>query len=160
MAQSSRTRATIVKLSSNRRKKAAALLKRKHQQIARQRRDFHHKTAPALLRTYDAIYLDDLQVRNLVRNPYLAKSISDASWGQFRTILAGKAACAGKRVVAVPAQYTSQGCGERVPKSLSVRTHVCPCCGLVLDRDENAAHNIVRAGQARQGAVAVAAVVH
>ena len=60
---------------------------------------------------------------------------------------------AGKRVVAVPPAFTSQecsGCGERVPKSLSVRTHICPSCGLVIDRDENAALNILRAGQARQ----------
>lgn len=141
------------KKGSNRRRKAVALLKRKHQQIARQRRDFQHKTALTLLQQYDAIYLEDLQVRNLVRNPHLAKSISDASWGQFRIILACKAAWAGKRVSAVPAHYTSQdcsGCGERVPKSLSVGTHVCPSCGLVSDRDENAALNILRAGQARQ----------
>jgi putative transposase len=92
-------------------------------------------------------------VANLVRNPHLAKSISDASWAQFRTILEGKAAYAGRRVVAVPPAYTSQdcsGCGERVRKSLSMRTPVCPSCGLVLDRDENAALNILRAGQARQ----------
>jgi putative transposase len=59
-------------------------------------------------------------------------------------------------VLAVPPAFTSQdcsGCGERVPKSLSVRTHVCPACGLVLDRDENAAKNILRAGQAHRGAV-------
>jgi len=141
------------KQGSHRRRKAVALLKRQHQRVQRQRRDFHHKTALALLRHYDVIFLEDLQVRNLVRNPYLAKSISDASWAQFRTILAFKAACAGKRVSAVPAHYTSQecsDCGELVPKSLSVRTHICPSCGLVLDRDENAALNILRAGQARQ----------
>jgi putative transposase len=65
-------------------------------------------------------------------------------------------------VLAVPAQYTSQdcsGCGARVAKSLSVRTHVCPSCGLVLDRDANAASNIFRAGQARRGAEAVAPVL-
>jgi putative transposase len=138
------------KHGSNRRKKAVALLKRKHQQVKRQRRDFHHKTALALVRQYDTIYLEELQVHTLVRNPYLAKSISDASWRQFRTILTFKAACAGKRVVGVPAQYTSQdcsGCGKRVRKSLSVRTHVCPSCGLVRDRDENAALNILHLGQ-------------
>jgi putative transposase len=141
------------KKGSHRRRKAVALLKRTHQTVQRRRRDFHHKTALALLRLYDSIYLEDVQVRNLVRNPYLAKSISDASWAAFRTILEAKAACAGRQVSAVPAQYTSQecsGCGERVPKSLSVRTHICPRCGLVLDRDENAALNILRAGQARQ----------
>jgi putative transposase len=141
------------KKGSHRRRKAVALLKRKHQRVQRQRRDFHHKSALALPRQYDTIYLEDMQVRNLVRNHSLAKGISDASWAAFRTILEAKAACAGRQVSAVPAHYTSQecsGCGERVPKSLSVRTHVCPSCGLVLDRDENAALNIRRAGQARQ----------
>jgi putative transposase len=151
------------KKGSERRKKAVKLLARKHQKVRRQRTDFHHKTALALLRRYDTIYLEELQVRNMVRNHHLAKSISDASWAAFRTILDAKAAWAGRRVIAVPPAYTSQdcsGCGERVPKSLSVRTHVCPSCGLVIDRDENAALNILRAGQARQGAVAVAAVLN
>jgi putative transposase len=141
------------KQGSQRRKKAVALLKRKHQKVARQRRDFHHKTALALLQQYDVIYLEDLPVRNLVRNPQIAKSISDASWRQFRTILTFKAACAGKRVFAVPAHYTSQdcsGCGERIAKSLSVRTHVCLACGLVLDRDENAALNILHLGKQKR----------
>jgi putative transposase len=129
--------------------------------VQRQRRDFHHKTALALLRQYDAISLEDVQVRNLVRNRHLAKSISDAGWAVLRTILTSKAPYAGRWVVAVPpAQYTSQDCsgvlpdgsrcGERVRYSLSVRTHVCPSCGLVLDHDESAALNILRAGQARQ----------
>jgi putative transposase len=137
--------------------KAAWLLARKHQKVRRQRRDFHRKTALALLRQYDTIFLEDLRVANLVRNHRLAKSISDAGWGQFRTILVYQAACAGKQVVAVEPAYTSQecsACGERVPKSLSVRTHVCPSCGFIADRDHNAALNILRAGQARQGALA------
>ncbi len=140
---------------SKRRKKALALLKRTHQTVQRQRRDFHHKTALLLVRIYDTIYLEDLQVRNMVRNHYLAKSISDASWSRFRAILTFKAACAGKWVIAVPPAFTSQdcsGCGERVPKSLSVRTHVCPSCGLVVDRDENAALNILQLGRQRSGA--------
>lgn len=151
------------KKGSRRRRKAVKWLARKHQKVQRQRTDFHHKTALSLLRTYDVIYVEDLQVRPMVRNHHLAKSISDAGWAAFRTILTSKAVYAGKWVVAVPAQYTSQdcsGCGERVPKSLSVRTHICPSCGLVIDRDENAARNILRAGQARQGAVAVAAVLN
>ncbi len=148
------------KQGSNRRKKAIVLLAKAHQHVRRQRRDFHQKTALALVRTYDTLYLEDLRVANMVRNRYLAKSISDAGWAQFRAILDAKAAWAGRRVVAVPPQYTSQdcsGCGTRVQKSLSVRTHLCPSCGLVLDRDANAARNIQRAGHARQGAVAVAA---
>ncbi len=145
------------KKGSNRRKKAVRMLQRAHQAVKRQRADFHHKTALKLLRQYDTIYLEDLQVNNMARNHHLAKSISDAGWAQFRTTLEFKAACAGKRVVAIPPAYTSQdcsGCGERVPKSLSVRTHICTTCGLVLDRDEHAAKNIERAGQALRGAVA------
>jgi putative transposase len=145
---------------SRRRRKAVALLKRHHQRVQRQRRDFQHKTALALLQQFDVVYLEDLRVATMVRNHHLAKSISDAGWAAFRTILEAKAACAGRQVIAVPAQYTTQDCSgvladgsrctQRVVKSLSVRTHVCPSCGLVMDRDENAAQNIRRAGQARQ----------
>jgi putative transposase len=148
---------------SNRRKKAVTLLAKAHQHVKRQRADHHHKTALLLLRAYDTIYLEDLRVANLVRNHHLAKSISDAGWAQFRSLLEAKAACAGRRVFAVPPQYTSQdcsSCGARVWKSLSVRTHICPSCGLVLDRDENAAHNVLWAGQALQGAVALAAALN
>jgi len=136
------------------RRKAVARRAKAYQHVKRQRADFHHKVALQLVRDNDVIYLEDLQVANMVRNKHVAKSISDAAWGQFRTILEAKAACAGRQVRAIPARYTSQdcsGCGKRVPKSLSVRTHVCPECGLVMDRDENAAVNILRAGQARQG---------
>jgi putative transposase len=145
------------KKGSNRRRKAVQWLAKKHHKVKRQRRDFHHKTALLLLRAYDTIYLENLQVANLVQNRHLSKSISDAGWGQFRSILEGKAAYAGRRVIAVPSAYTSQdcsGCGERVEKSLSTRTHICPACGLILDRDENAARNIQRAGPALRGAVA------
>jgi putative transposase len=137
------------KKGSKRRGKAARWLAKRHQQVKRQRSDFHYKTALALVRQYDTIYLEDLRVANMVRNRHLAKSISDAGWAAFRSILEAKAACAGRRVIAVPPHDTSQdcsGCGTRVPKSLSVRTHVCPSCGLVLDRDENAARNILAAG--------------
>ncbi len=142
------------KKGSHRRRKAVGHLQRAHQHVKRQRADFHHKTALMLLRQYDTIYLEDLQVANMVRNHHLAKSISDAGWAAFRAILEAKAACAGRWVVAVPPAYTSQdcsGCGARIPKSLSVRTHVCTSCGLVLDRDENAARNIQWVGQALRG---------
>jgi putative transposase len=158
---------------SKRRRKAVQWLARKHQKVQRQRRDFHHTTALALVRQYDVIYLEDLQVANLVRSPKpvsdgqggyrhngasakagLNTSIEDAGWYAFRQILTCTAAWAGKRVEAVPPAYTSQdcsGCGQRVEKSLSVRTHVCTSCGLILDRDENAARNIQWAGQALRG---------
>ena len=108
----------------------------------------------ALVRQYDVIYVEDLQVANMVKNRHVAKSISDAGWSQFRQILTFKAACAGKSVVAVPPAYTSQDCsrcGMRVPKSLSVRTHICPYCGLVMDRDENGASNVKQVGQTYRG---------
>jgi putative transposase len=135
------------------------------------RKTFKYKLMPtseqeralALVRGYDVIYLEDLQVANLVRNVHLAKSISDAGWARFRTILEGKAAYAGRRVVAVPPTYTSQdcsGCGACVAKSLSVRTHACTSCGLILDRDENAARNIQWAGQVLQGAATLVAVLN
>ena len=95
----------------------------------------------------------------MVRNHPLAKSIRDAGWSQFRTLLASKAACIGKHVVAAPARYASQecrSCGIRVQKSVSMCTLVCAFCGLVLDRDENAARNMLRGGRAFQGAVAKA----
>ncbi len=143
------------KKGSTRRKKAVAELAKVHQTVRRQREDFHHKEALKLVQQNDVIYVEDLQVANMVKNHHLAKSISDAGWAQFRDILTFKAECAGKSVVAVPPHYTSQDCsrcGMRVPKSLSVRTHVCPYCELVMDRDENGALNVKGAGQAHRGA--------
>jgi putative transposase len=148
------------KKGSNRRRKAVTLLAKAHQHVRRQRQDFHHKTALALVRTNDTIYHEDLQTANMVRNHHLAKSIRDAGWAAFLSILAFKAACAGKRVVAVPPAYTSQmcsGCGVLVQKGLSVRWHFCPDCGTSLHRDHNAAKNIEGLGQSLQGGVAVAA---
>jgi putative transposase len=142
---------------SNRRRKAVNLLARAHQTVKRQRRDFHHKAALALVQQYDTIYHEDLQTANLLRNHHLAKSIQDAGWSQFLSILTAKAAYAGRRVVAVPPAYTSQtcsGCGVIVAKGLSVRWHSCPDCGTSLHRDHNAAKNIERLGQSLQGEVA------
>jgi putative transposase len=133
------------------------LLARAHQKVKRQRADFHHKAAFALVREHDTIYHEELQVANMLKNHHLAKSISDAGWSAFLNILAAKAAYAGRRVVAVPPAYTSQtcsGCGVVVQKGLSVRWHRCPDCGTSLHRDQNAAKNIERAGQALQGEVA------
>jgi putative transposase len=135
---------------SHRRRKAVVLLAKAHQHVRNQRRDFHHKEALKLVRAYDAIYHEDLRVRNMVQSPHLAKSISDAGWGQFLAILAFKAASAGKRVQAVDPAFTSQicsGCGVLVRKGLSVRWHSCPVCGASLHRDHNAALNILRLGQ-------------
>lgn len=145
------------KQGSQRRRKAVRLLAKAHQKVRRARADFHHKVARSLVRRYDTIYYEDLQTANLLRNHHLAKSIADAGWSGFLSILAFKAVCAGKRAVAVPPAYTSQtcsGCGAIVHKGLSVRWHLCPDCGTSLHRDHNAAKNIERAGQALRGAVA------
>jgi putative transposase len=145
------------KKGSARRRKAMKLLAKAHQKVKRQRRDFHHKTALALVRENDTIYHENLQPANRVKNHHLAKSIQDAGWSAF---LSFKAAYAGRSVVAVPPAYTSQmcsGCGVLVAKGLSVRWHRCPACGTSLHRDHNAAKNRERLGQSRQGGVAVAA---
>jgi putative transposase len=145
------------KKGGNRRKKAVKLLARAHQMVRRQRRDFHHKAALALLQHYNTIYYEALQTANMLKNRRLAKSIADAGWAQFLGILAFKAVNAGKQAVAVPPAYTSQacsGCGVLVWKGLSVRWHACPDCGMSLHRDHNAARNIERAGQALRGEVA------
>ena len=142
---------------SHRRRKAVQLLAKAHLKVKRQRQDFHHKTALALVRANDTIYHEDLQIRNMVKNHHLAKSISDAGWGAFLIILSFKAACAGRSVIAVNPAFTSQmcsGCGIMISKGLSVRWHACPACGTSLHRDHNAAKNIERAGQALRGAVA------
>jgi putative transposase len=148
------------KKGSHRRKKAVKLLARAHQKVQRQRRDFHHKVALHLVQTNDTISYEDLQTANMLKNHHLAKSISDAGWSAFLSILAAEAAYAGRRVVAVPPACTSQtcsGCGVLVHKGLSVRWHSCPDCGTSLHRDHNAARNLERAGQALRGGVAVAA---
>jgi putative transposase len=105
-----------------------------------------------LVQLYDVIYHEDLRVRNMVKNHHLAKSISDAGWGGFLSILTFKAASAGKRVQAVNPAFTSQacsGCGVIVQKGLSVRWHTCPDCDTSLHRDHNAALNILWLGQAQ-----------
>jgi len=98
------------KKGSKRRKKAVHELQMAYLTVKRQREDFHHKTALKLVRENDVIYHEHLQIANMVKNRHLAKSISDAAWGTFLLILSGKTAYAGRDVIAVPAQYTSQDC--------------------------------------------------
>lgn len=141
------------KRGSNRRKKARLLVARIHEKIVNQRDDFCHKTANNLLEKAGTIYIEALNIKGMVKNKHLSKSISDSSWGKFFNMLTWKAEGAARKVIKVFARNTSQlcsGCGRMVPKSLSVRVHRCSHCGLVLDRDYNAAINILRAGQALQ----------
>src|SRR6266702_534230 len=134
------------KKGSHRKRKAAKNVAKTHMKIDRQRRDHHFKTAKPYAQGYQLIVVEDLQVTNMVKNHHLAKSIMDASWSAFLNILSDKAERAGHCVRRVNPRFTSQKChkcGEIVQKSLSVRTHICPFCGYVADRDVNAAQNIL-----------------
>lgn len=138
------------KKGSNNRRKAKVKVSRRHLKVRNQRKDFAVKLARCVVMSNDIVALEDLQVRNLVKNRHLSKSIHDAAWSQFGNWLCYFGKVFGKPVVKVPPAYTSQdcsACGNRVKKSLSERTHVCSC-GCILDRDENAARNILRLGLA------------
>lgn len=140
---------------SNGRAKARVLVARAHEKIASQRRDFLHKLANHYIANYGMIFVEDLNIKGMVKNRHLSKSISDSSWGVFFELLAYKAAEAGRQLIKVSPNGTSQicsRCGEKVPKTLAVRIHRCSYCGLVMDRDENAARNIVAVGQTAQEA--------
>ena len=142
------------KKGSANRRKAIKRLAKKHLQVSRQRKDFAVKTARCVVRSNDLIAYEDLQVRNMVKNHKLAKSISDASWSMFLLWVEYFGKVFGKVTVAVPPQYTSQNCstcGTLVKKSLSERTHQCSHCGTGLDRDHNAALNILAIGLNRVG---------
>jgi putative transposase len=119
-----------------------------HQRIARKREKFHYDTAHKLVKQYDLIAAEDLNIKGLARTK-LAKSIYDVAWGNFLTILSAVALRSGVHFVKVNPHNTTvdcSGCGTKVPKTLSVRLHQCPKCELELDRDENAAINILQKG--------------
>lgn len=134
---------------SKNRAKARNRLSRKHLKVSRQRKDFAVKLARCVVQSQDLVAYEDLQVRNMVKNSKLSKSISDAAWSNFRTWLEYFGKVFGVVTVAVPPHYTSQNCsncGKVVKKSLSECTHRCPHCGYVQDRDWNAAINILELG--------------
>jgi putative transposase len=131
------------------RRKALKVVQRIHERIANRRYDFAHQISNQLVSKYGLIAFEDLNVTNMLKNHNLAKSISDAAWRMLVTTTSYKAESAGSKVVLVDPRNTSQlcsRCGVKVPKSLSDRVHECPQCGLVMDRDENAAINILRLG--------------
>ena len=133
------------KKGSANRKKAINRLGRTHLKISRQREEHAKRLARCVIRSNDLVAYEDLRVKNLVKNHCLAKSINDAGWYQFREWLEYFGKKFGRITVAVNPAYTSQNCsscGEVVKKSLSTRTHVCQC-GCQLDRDHNAAKNIL-----------------
>jgi putative transposase len=141
-----------VKGSINRRK-ARLILGKRHLKISRQRKDHAVKLARCAIASNDVVVYEDLRIKNMVKNHSLAKSINDASWYQFRIWLEYFGKVFGKITIAVNPAYTSQACsscGVVVKKTLSTRTHVCGC-GCVLDRDHNAARNILSRGLSTVG---------
>ena len=139
---------------SSNRKKAINRLGRQHLKVSRQRKDHAVKTAGALVKSNDLVVYEDIQVKNIVKNHRLAKSISDASWSIFTGWVDYYSKLHGIACVAVPCHFTSQdcsSCGQRVKKTLSQRTHCCEC-GCKLQRDHNAAINILAKGLELLGA--------
>lgn len=134
---------------TSQRKKARKTVARVHERICNRRHNFAHQQARKLVDQFGLIAVEDLYVKGMIQNRCLSKSISDAAWSKFRQCLSHKAEEAGRILVAVNPAYTSQdcsACGHRLRKTLSMRQHVCPCCGLDMNRDENAARNILRLG--------------
>lgn len=128
------------------RKKAIKKLARQHQTLANTRQDFHHKITTQLIRENQSMSVESLQIRNMLANHNLAKSISDAGWYGLAQMLDYKARWYGRAFEKVSARHTSQDCSacgyRKTDLTLSVREWVCPACGHVHDRDVNAAINI------------------
>ena len=136
-------------LAKAQRKKNRKRAARIHERIKNRRNDFCHQVSAYLIRNFDVIVFEKLKVLNMVQNGHLAKSIADAAWSKLIELTAYKAENAGRTLIQVNPRNTSQmcsGCGELVKKELSVRIHHCSRCGLKIDRDLNAARNILSLG--------------
>jgi putative transposase len=139
------------------RQKRRKVVARTHERITWRRDDFTHQHSRRIVNACDLIAIEDLTITNMVQNHHLAKSIHDVAWGQFAQLIACKAAWAGRQFIAVNPAYTSQecsGCGHRKSDlALADRIYHCLACGLVIDRDLNAALNILARGRACLGLV-------
>ncbi len=136
------------KRGSTNRKKCKRTLSKKHRKVSNSRKDFHYKTAKRLVRNFQTIVMEDLNIKGMITQNKYNKSIHDVGWGEFETILIAKAEEAGRTVLRVNPKNTSQMCsccGEIVAKDLTVRVHRC-ACGAEIDRDLNAAWNILKLG--------------
>ncbi|MCA2655521.1 transposase [Microcystis sp. M061S2] len=139
---------------SNNYQKARKRYAKKHLRVSRQRKGFVEKEALHVIKSNDFIAYENLNIQGMVKNSKLSKSINDVAWSTFRQWLEYFGFKYGKATVAVPPHNTSQNCsncGQKVPKSLSTRTHTCPHCGYVEDRDINAAINILKKGLSTVG---------
>jgi len=130
-------------------RKQKTILQRIHERIANRRSDFAHKRSRELVNQYQVIVFEDLAPQNMGKSSGMRKGIMDVAWTQFTSMTVGKAAEAGRTVILVDPRDTSKmcsHCSKLVTKTLSTRTHTCPQCGLVMDRDKNAALNILHRG--------------
>ena len=145
LARASRKLSKAPKGSTQREEKRKVVA-RVHERTLNRRKNFIEQEVCKLIKRFGLLAVEALVVRNMVKNPKLAKSIADASWSMFFTRLLDKAEEAGRDVVRVNPAYTSQtcsACGHRQPMPLSVRVYECPHCGLVIHRDHNGSKNIL-----------------
>lgn len=139
----------LVEKGTLKRKKRGKIVAKIHENIRNQRKDFCHKEARKIVDHYQYICIEDLNIKKMVEGSYLAKSITDASWNQFRQCLTYKAAEAGRKLGVVNPAFTTQTCSQcntREKKELSEREHSCSQCGYKTSRDLNAAQNILALG--------------
>src|SRR5262249_22217171 len=151
------------KKGSKRRAEQRIKVAKAHLKVSRCRKDFHHKVSTDLVGRFDAITVEDLNIRGMVKNRHLAQAISDVAWGSFFRMTQTKAERAGRVFERVDPRYTSQicsNCGHRQQMPLAIRIYECAKCGYVIGRDRNSAITIDRAGQARIYARGEGAVAH
>lgn len=135
---------------SKNRNKARLKVAKIHEKISNQRKDFLHKVSTQLINENQVIVIEDLRVKNMLQNHKLAKAISEVSWSEFRTMLEYKSIWYGRELIIAPSSYASSqlcsNCGNKSSqtKDLSCRTYICPVCGMIMDRDINAATNLLK----------------
>jgi putative transposase len=145
-----------LKKGSPERRKQGKVVAKIHERIGNQRKDFCHKESKKIVEQYQYICIEDLDIKKMIEKSFFAKSITDASWNQFRQFLTYKAAEAGRKLGVVNPAYTTQTChqcGHREEKKLSERMHCCSQCGYKATRDLNAAQNILALGLDGLGAI-------